>query len=159
MPTIVIQRPSRKGFSPTARELRRFGEHVLGVYKPEAEVTIRIVSRDEITALNRDYRHKDKPTNVLSFRMEIPEGLVLSPIPIGDIVICAEIVNEEAAAQHKLPMSHWAHMVVHGVLHLLGFDHETDDEAFIMQSIEADLMQQMGFNNPYDTEDDTKYEK
>lgn len=149
MSKIVIQRPCRQGFSPTAAQLRQYAEKVLSLYQPDAEVTIRIVSKDEMWQLNHHYRHKDKPTNVLSFRMEIPGDVILSPVPIGDIVICAEVVNEEAAMQEKAPASHWAHMVVHGVLHLLGHDHETDDETEIMQSIEIDMMQQLGFGNPY----------
>src|SRR5688572_15244557 len=101
MPNIVIQRPYRKGYSPSSKELRQFSMHVLSLYKPDAEVTLRIVSRDEITELNRCYRQKNKPTNVLSFKMDVPEGMLLSPMPIGDVIICADIVNEEAITQGK----------------------------------------------------------
>lgn len=154
MPNIVIQRPSRKGFSPTSAELRQVGMHVLNAYKPDAEVTIRIVSTDEMRSLNHTYRHKDKSTNVLSFRMDVPDGFQLFPMPLGDIVICSDVVNEEAAIQKKSPLSHWTHMVIHGTLHLLGYDHETNAETELMQSIEIALMKQLGFNNPYQTEDD-----
>lgn len=149
MPYIVIQRPYQKGFIPKANTLREYASRVLSVYKPDAEVTIRIVSSSEMHALNLKYRHKDKPTNVLSFTMEMPDGIELFPIPLGDIVICADVVNQEAKLDHISPKAHWAHMVVHGTLHLLGYDHETDQEADAMQAIEVTFMQQLGFTNPY----------
>jgi len=149
MPYIVIQRPFRKGFIPKAEVLRDIASRVLAIYQPDVEVTIRIVSLNEMQALNRQYRHKDKPTNVLSFKMDVPHGMVLSPKPLGDIVICADVVNEEAALDNIPPLSHWVHMVIHGTLHLLGYDHETNQEADVMQAIEANFMQQLGFNNPY----------
>lgn len=152
MPYIVIQRPFRKGFIPKAKVLRDIAARVLAIYQPDVEVTIRIVSLNEMQALNRQYRQKDKPTNVLSFTMEIPDGMVLFPKPLGDIVICADVVNEEAALDNIPPLSHWAHMVIHGTLHLLGYDHETNQEADVMQAIEANFMQQLGFNNPYSSE-------
>jgi probable rRNA maturation factor len=154
MPTIVIQRPYRKGFLPASKELRQFATNVLATYQPDTEVTIRIVSSEEITELNSVYRHKDKSTNVLSFKIDIPDGMHLSPLPLGDIVICADVVNEEAAAQNKAPIAHWAHMVVHGALHLLGYDHETDSDNKKMQAIEIDMMQALGFPNPYKIEDE-----
>lgn len=154
MPNIVIQRPFRKGFIPSARQLRAFGMRVLTLYAPHAEVTIRIVSSDEMRELNRVYRHKDKPTNVLSFKMDIPEGVVLDPLPLGDVVICADVVNHEATTANQPALAHWAHMVIHGILHLLGHDHESDDETTIMQSVEITLMQECGFNNPYEIGND-----
>jgi probable rRNA maturation factor len=149
MPYIVIQRPYQKGFVPKATALRDFASRVLDVYKPNAEVTIRIVSTSEMQALNRQYRHQDKPTNVRSFIMDVPDGMDLSPMPLGDIVICADVVNQEAAAENIPPLSHWAHIVIHGTLHLLGYDHQTDQEADMMQAIESTFMQQFGFTNPY----------
>lgn len=114
---------------------------------PEAELSIRIVDKAESQTLNRDYRQKDKPTNVLSFPADIPEW-VDTPL-LGDLVICAPIVAEEATEQQKTPDAHWAHMVIHGVLHLLGYDHIDDDEANEMESIETQLLAALGFPSPY----------
>jgi len=149
MSHIVIQRPYKKGFIPKAAQLRQFGMHVLDQFKPEHEVTIRIVSQDEMRALNNTYRHKDKPTNVLSFKMDVPDNMILKPMPLGDVIICADVVNQEASAEKLPPLAHWAHMVIHGILHLLGHDHEHDDDTEIMQAIEIKMMQDFGFDNPY----------
>ncbi len=115
---------------------------------PDSELTIRIVNSDESQALNHEYRGKDKPTNVLSFPFEAPPGVQLNLL--GDIVICAAIVAQEADDQNKALLAHWAHMVVHGCLHLLGYDHITNDEAEIMEAREILILDQAGFNNPYE---------
>ncbi|MCU7835121.1 MAG: rRNA maturation RNase YbeY [gamma proteobacterium symbiont of Taylorina sp.] len=113
----------------------------------EQELTIRIVGKDEIRNLNKTYRHQDKTTNVLSFPFEAPSQVQL-PL-LGDIVICHDIVAEEAEQQQKTLFSHWAHMVIHGVLHLKGYDHIEDSEAEIMEALEIKIMEQSGFANPY----------
>jgi probable rRNA maturation factor len=116
------------------------------------ELTVRIVTPEESQALNRDYRGKDKPTNVLSFAFENPPGLVDlgEALPyLGDLVICAEVVAREAAEQHKPLEAHWAHMIVHGTLHLQGYDHLHDDEAEEMEALEREIMQGLGFADPY----------
>lgn len=118
----------------------------------ETEITLRIVSAEEIQTLNRDYRGKDKVTNVLSFPFEIPPGLVDlgEELPyLGDLVICAEKVAQEAIEQEKSLTAHWAHMVVHGCLHLQGYDHIDDDEADEMESLEVDMLAELGFVSPY----------
>ena len=116
-------------------------------FQEQAEVTIRVVDVIESQQLNLQYRGKDKPTNVLSFPFQCPPGIEL-PL-LGDLVICAQVVATEAAEQGKPLASHWAHMVVHGCLHLLGFDHINDADAEQMEAEEIQILQQLGINNPY----------
>ena len=116
----------------------------------EYELTIRIVAKDEIQSLNKTYRHQDKATNVLSFPFEAPSELpdhVHIPL-LGDIVICHDIVVEEAQQQHKTLLEHWAHMVIHGVLHLQGYDHIENSEAETMETLEVQIMQQLNMAKP-----------
>lgn len=114
------------------------------------DITIRIVNADESQSLNNDYRGKDKPTNVLSFPFEMPEGIEgLGVSILGDLAICAEVVEKEAAEQKKTLGSHWAHMVVHGGLHLLGYDHIKEFEAQEMEALEVDILAQLGVEDPY----------
>lgn len=118
------------------------------------EMTVRVVDVQESQALNRDYRGKDAPTNVLSFEFEQPPGLVEmgEAMPyLGDLAICAEVVAQEAHEQQKDLEAHWAHMVVHGTLHLQGYDHIEDDEADEMERLEINILQQLGFANPYES--------
>jgi probable rRNA maturation factor len=115
--------------------------------RAEAELTIRVVGRRESRELNSTYRQKDSETNVLSFPAELPEGIDL-PL-LGDIVICAPLVAEEAAAQGKALHDHWAHLAIHGVLHLLGYDHVADEDAEEMEALEISLLESLGIGNPY----------
>ena len=118
-----------------------------------SEVTIRIVDSDESASLNSQYRNKSGPTNVLSFPFEAPAGIT---VPLaGDLIICAPVVDREAREQRKTTTEHWAHMVVHGMLHLQGYDHIEDDEAEAMEALEIQLLAQLGFCNPYDILYDT----
>lgn len=121
------------------------------------EIAIRIIDEAESQSLNHDYRGKDYPTNVLSFPFELPEGMPeemraeLGEGIIGDIAICAPVVEREAQEQGKASEAHWAHMVVHGVLHLLGHDHVDDAGADIMEALEVRVLSELGFANPYFT--------
>ena len=116
----------------------------------DTEVSVRIVDAAEIHALNSDYRGKDKPTNVLSFPAGDVAGLPADmPVLLGDVVICASVVREEAAAQGKAITDHWAHMLVHGTLHLLGYDHETETEAVEMEALETRILSEHGVADPY----------
>lgn len=135
---------------PTEKELQGWAVAAMNATKPDAgDITIRLVDTEEMRQLNRDFRHQDKPTNVLSFPFEMPKGLEdMAPI-LGDLAICAEVVAREAKEQNKSFSAHWAHMVVHGTLHLLGYDHVTDDEAEIMEPMEVAILKQLGFDNPY----------
>jgi probable rRNA maturation factor len=110
-------------------------------------VCIVLVDEDESQALNAQFRGKRKPTNVLSFPMQLPEHM--SERALGDLVICAPVVEREAREQDKPALAHWAHMVVHGMLHLQGYDHETDTEAAAMESLEVRILGELGFDNPY----------
>ncbi|WMC09712.1 rRNA maturation RNase YbeY [Oceanimonas pelagia] len=132
---------------PTEQDFERWLAAALDGEQNEAEVTVRLVDEAESQALNRDYRGKDKPTNVLSFPFEAPPGVEL-PL-LGDLVICRQVVEREAAEQNKPPQAHWAHMVVHGCLHLLGFDHIKDDEAEEMEAREIVILAGLGMDNPY----------
>ena len=111
------------------------------------EVALRIVDEAEMTQLNEQYRKKSGPTNVLSFPADLPSGI---DVPfLGDIVICAPIVTKEAVDQGKPHDSHWAHMLVHGILHLQGYDHDNEADAEKMESLEIKIMHRLGFENPY----------
>lgn len=116
-----------------------------------SEVTLRIVDREESAELNGLYRHKTGPTNVLSFPFEAPAGITL-PLA-GDLVVCATVVRDEAMEQGKSLANHWAHMIIHGMLHLQGYDHINDDDAEIMESLEIRLLQELGIGNPYESEE------
>ena len=111
------------------------------------EITIRIVDREESQHLNLTYRQKDKPTNVLSFPFESPEDVPLQLL--GDLIICAPIVRQEAVEQHKAPTAHWAHLVIHGTLHLLGYDHIEESQAAEMETLETRVMHTLGYADPY----------
>ncbi len=118
---------------------------------PPAELVIRLVDEAESRELNRRYRGKDRPTNVLSFPFEAPAGVDCDHL--GDLVICAPVVQQEAAAQGKVADHHWAHMVVHGVLHLRGYDHQSDAQAADMEALEVRLLAGFGIADPYTVSD------
>ena len=132
---------------PSDAELRQWTEAALGERVDKAELVIRIVDEAESQTLNREYRGVDRPTNVLSFPSELPTE-VESDL-LGDLVISAPVVQREANEQDKPLQAHWAHMVIHGVLHLIGFEHETDRQAHEMESLERSLLQELGFPDPY----------
>ena len=118
----------------------------------DCEIGIACVDNDESQKLNLEYRQKDKPTNVLSFPSDVPEEVLamLDALPIGDLVICIPVVLQEAIDQNKTPIEHFTHMLVHGTLHLMGYDHETSDEdAEEMEALEIEILAKLGFENPY----------
>lgn len=132
---------------PSQAQFETWVRLALGNTMLVAELTIRLVDKRESQMLNHTYRGKDKPTNVLSFPFESPAEVEL-PL-LGDLVICVPVVETEALQQNKTLESHWAHMVVHGCLHLLGYDHIDDAEAEEMESLETQLIESIGFPNPY----------
>ncbi|VVC74859.1 Endoribonuclease YbeY [Aquicella siphonis] len=154
MYSITIQLAADKTLAPKKSLIRKWARAALSKQIESAEVTIRIVDSVEMTCLNSTYRHKNGPTNVLSFPFHLPEDIAVDTPILGDIVICAEVVNREAAEQHKTETAHWAHMIIHGMFHLLGYDHETDIEAQAMESLEIDTLRALGFANPYETGED-----
>ncbi len=146
---VDLQIASSEQSIPNRFVIQRWISKVLTSRYENAELCLRIVDKDEIQQLNAQYRHQDKPTNVLSFPSEIQEDVELDKPFLGDIIICAPIVLEEAQQQDKDITAHWAHLVIHGVLHLLGFDHQTDKEADVMEAIEIKTLKALDFQNPY----------
>ncbi|MDR5867996.1 rRNA maturation RNase YbeY [Halomonas koreensis] len=150
---------------PDQAALEAWAEAVLARHPDEArtEVTVRFVDAAESRALNRDYRDRDKPTNVLSFPFETPPGIEL-PL-LGDLAICHPVVLAEARDQDKAVHDHYAHMVIHGLLHLLGHDHIEDDEAEAMEALEREILAGLGIADPYltpsppDRDSDTEDER
>lgn len=137
---------SRRGL-PAARSFRRWVTAALHGRIKRADLALRLVDLDEGLALNRHYAGKDYATNVLSFPADLPEGVEL-PI-LGDIVLCAPIVARESADQGKALNHHYAHLTVHGVLHLLGFDHDKPLEANVMEQLEREILASLGIDDPY----------
>ncbi len=142
-----------QGAIPDEAELRRWCELALRQRKGDSELTLRLVDEDEGRELNRTWRQKDYATNVLSFPADVPDGpdgVPLLDIPLlGDLVICVPVVEREAVEQGKPLTAHWAHMVIHGCLHLLGYDHLDDDEAQEMEDLERQLLAELGHADPY----------
>ena len=138
---------------PAAQSFRRWVAATAEGRIREADIAIRIVGEDEGRALNRHYRGKDYATNVLSFPGEMPEGVKLPKgvtLPLmGDLVLCAPVVAREAAEQGKPVAHHYAHMTVHGVLHLLGMDHQDEREAECMERLEREILAGLGIDDPY----------
>ena len=151
-PRVEVQRADLDDFAPDDDFIRTWVSRALEAAgaSPHAEISVRVVDAKEMRVLNRDYRNKEKPTNVLSFPAGPIAGLPdAEPVPIGDIVVCAEVVGAEAAAQSKPLQDHWAHMLVHGTLHLLGFDHIENDEAAAMEGLETRILGAHGVADPY----------
>ncbi|KGK01016.1 rRNA maturation RNase YbeY [Thalassotalea sp. ND16A] len=132
---------------PTSEQFQLWAETALQPYEKSFELTIRVVEQSESQQLNHQYRGKDKSTNVLSFPFEVPEGIELDLL--GDLIVCADVVEFEAKDQNKEVFAHWAHMIIHGCLHLLGYDHITSDEADEMEAIEIRLLAELGHSDPY----------
>lgn len=133
---------------PDADQLQQWADTVFALLElGEQELTARFVGVTESQSLNHQYRGKDKPTNVLSFPFESPPGLEL-PL-LGDLVICAPVINAEAAEQDKTVHDHYAHMIVHGILHLLGYDHIEEHQAQEMEALEKRILAELGIDDPY----------
>ena len=143
---IDLARESR-GWAPSLASLREWAGAALGRRGVGREISVRVVGPRESRQLNARYRRRDKPTNVLSFpSAPMPE---IKPQPLGDLVICPQVLRAEALAQGKTLRAHWAHLVVHGALHLAGYDHEHEHEARCMERREIAVLKRLGFGNPY----------
>jgi probable rRNA maturation factor len=145
--TLDIQFACENSNLPSTAQMQLWAEAALLSYNKDFELTLRLVDISESQQLNHQYRGKDKPTNVLSFPFEVPDGIELDLL--GDLVICADVVESEAITQNKTVNAHWAHMIIHGCLHLLGYDHISEDEAIEMETIEINLLAPLGIENPY----------
>lgn len=144
---ITIQAIASHTFIPSRYFLQRWVNKALSNQSESSEVNIRLVSKKESAELNSVYRYKKGPTNILSFPFEPPPE-ISSPF-LGDLVICAALVNQQAKQQAKTRLAHWAHLVMHGCLHLIGYDHRHDKDAIKMETIEIQLLEDLGYENPY----------
>ncbi|MGH8492785.1 MAG: rRNA maturation RNase YbeY [Moraxellaceae bacterium] len=154
---IDLQLESTASALPSEADFLRWADAALQAASHEgvAEITVRLVDEAEGRALNHEYRERDYATNVLSFPSELPDFLQeqlreqMEVLPLGDLVICAPVVAREASEQGKISQDHWAHLTVHGVLHLLGFDHIEDEEAETMEALEIRVLAGLGIADPY----------
>jgi probable rRNA maturation factor len=147
LPTVSVVRRMRGGWLPAVRELQRWAGAALGARAAGREISVLLVGPAASRALNAQYRGRDRPTNVLSF--PAPAPMAGSAALLGDLVICPAVLRAEARAQHKSARAHWTHLVVHGVLHLAGYDHERKDQAVRMERREIRVLRGLGIANPY----------
>ena len=142
-----LQIASDKPQLPSCEQFKLWVATALTEYKTDVALTIRLVEKQESQQLNCQYRNKDKPTNVLSFPFEAPAGIEINLL--GDLIVCADVVELEAQQQNKALDDHWAHIIIHGCLHLLGYDHIDDDEALEMESLERQYLAKLNISDPY----------
>jgi len=147
MNLVEIQAIHKSIGQPNQEQIRHWVDAALDGFDQDAEIVVRIVDEQESAELNEQYRHKLGPTNILSFPVEVPDGIELNLL--GDLVVCAPVLEREALEQHKALTDHWAHIIVHGVLHLLGYDHIDDKEAELMESKEITILNTLNIINPY----------
>ena len=147
MNQIEIQTIFKSNSQPDQEHIQRWVDAALDGFNQDTEIVVRIVDEQESAELNEQYRHKQGPTNILSFPVEVPDGIELNLL--GDLVVCAPVLEREALEQHKALSDHWAHIIVHGVLHLVGYDHINDDEAELMESKEIIILNKLSIKNPY----------
>lgn len=147
MTQLIIQKATTLKSLPTKKQFQGWINATLPKSKQNSEITIRIVDNKEITTLNRKYRKKNKVTNIISFPFEAPKGIKADIL--GDLVICATQLRKEAIENKKTFISHWAHLAIHGTLHLLGHDHQNDKDAIKMEKLETKILKKLGFDDPY----------
>lgn len=150
--SITIQNNSQAKDRPSEENLQTWIQTAIPEQTTQADITLRIIDIDEMTQLNTSYRSKPGPTNVLAFPYDPDEAASDSETTLqGDIAICAPIVTQEATEQNKPLTAHWAHLTIHGTLHLCGYDHIDPNDADIMETLEIKLLKKLGFPNPYQT--------
>lgn len=145
--TVDIQYAYRDKCTPDRKTIKKWIKVILIEFRDNAEVTIRIVDENESKSLNSKWRKVNGPTNVLSFPAEVINSVDTSFL--GDVIICAPVVIREAMEQNKTAEAHWAHMIIHGILHLLGYDHINGHDAEVMESLEVKFLEKLGYGNPY----------
>lgn len=148
---LEVQRATALASVPDDDQFQLWVDASLAGKSKQFTLTIRVVDAPEAQRLNQDYRHQDYATNVLSFPAELPEGLPaeIRQSQLGDLLICAPVVAREAKEQRRPEVDHWAHLIIHGVLHLLGYDHEQAEEAGVMESLETEILAKLGISDPY----------
>ena len=148
---VEIQRASHIAGAPVDEQFQVWIEAVPAAYGPGYSLGIRIVDEEEAQRYNREYRGRDYATNVLSFPAELPEGLPedIRRSMLGDLLICAPVVVREAHEQNRPVADHWAHLTIHGILHLLGYDHEQSEDATVMEALETEILAGLGIPDPY----------
>ncbi len=152
---VVIQRATQEQNTPGDRDFLAWTQAALKTEPQNLEVIIRLVDEDEGRRLNASFRKRDAATNVLSFRSDLPEDIQsqletgTGSRPLGDLVICAPVVIREALEQGKAVRDHWAHLVIHGILHLLGYEHESPDQAGTMEQLEIEILATLSVADPY----------
>lgn len=149
---IDIQNATNNPLPFTESDLTNLATLALRDHQNTAELTIRLVEPDEMIALNNTYRKQNKTTNVLAFPCILPDAIELECPLLGDVIICPEVLAEESKQFDKSLHEHWSLIVIHGVLHLLGYDHIKDEDTKIMQDLEIKLLAELGYGNPYDIE-------
>ncbi|MFA6302220.1 MAG: rRNA maturation RNase YbeY [Legionella sp.] len=150
---IDIQNASEEELPLTEAQITEIAILTLKDHRERAELTIRLVPPIVIQHLNSTYRHKNKATNVLAFPSSLPEAVELEYPLLGDIIICPQVLRDESIEQKKSLDAHWSLILIHGVLHLLGYDHIKDEDAALMQAIEVKLLNELGYENPYDEDE------
>ncbi len=148
---LEVQRSSTSDNLPDDEQFQLWVEAALAGKPGKFTLAIRVVDEHEAHRYNREYRDKDYATNVLSFPLELPEGLPeeIRQAQMGDLLICAPVVAREAKEQYRSEVDHWAHLTIHGVLHLLGYDHEQQAEAVLMETLETEILANLGISDPY----------
>lgn len=150
---LTLQVATRVKTLPSKQQFQQWVDAVLTHEKIAGELSVRLVGRAESQRLNHLYRQQDKPTNILSFPPAVAIGRLAPPM-LGDLVICAPLITTQAKQQGKKPLDHWAHLVIHGTLHLLGYTHEQAATALEMEQLETNLLANFGVSNPYEDPSD-----
>ncbi len=148
MNTVEIQLASKSKFIPDQQQFQNWVDAVLTDESQHSEIVIRVIDEDEMIEYNEQYRHKSGATNILSFPFEAPDS-VESDL-LGDLLVCAPVIETESKQQKKTLENHWAHIIVHGVLHLIGYDHINDMDAEEMEALEVMILKTITINNPYE---------